>query len=339
MSRHTYLDEVRWVGVKNTSGDSCPPFGVLAVVGTEMRGDDGHTHVIILGAKPSTTFRHRFVINGPTRLPAGGYGRCTRPDGEFWMDLDPSARSGPSIPVDGDPYGPKPGEWGMYKDFPGTIAEGMKTFIDQSRNALIAPVPYIDTILCRAVGAQTANTTIDSTDYKIWKGGISGGSDSGYTVLPNIYIQADFENDDFFLAYLVNGKWISPKGGTGGGTAGPRRFKAVLGAALSTDGSATVGSLVALDGGDAPEVEAADNPYRYAGLNGAACIVEEDKSGEEIAYFIADVERVGLFFVEDVENDPGVEMTKDRREIAVHTNDPATSTSTIVEYGPCTEVE
>ncbi len=75
-----------------------------------------------------------------------------------------------------------------------------------------------------------------------------------------------------------------------GGTGGTRWFKANLSGTLeSTDTSASVGSVVALDGEDAPAITTASNWLRKAGTNGSPVALVEDLSGEEPAYLLMDV--------------------------------------------------
>lgn len=75
-----------------------------------------------------------------------------------------------------------------------------------------------------------------------------------------------------------------------GGTGGTRWFKANLTGTLeSTDTSASVGSVVALDGDTAPAITTATNWLKKAGTNGSVVAIVEDLSGEEPAYLLMDV--------------------------------------------------
>lgn len=120
MRQHEYLKQMRWEGIKNTSGETCPPFGLLAITGSEQRGTT-YKRTVLLGAKPSTTFYRNYAVNGPTAIPDGRYGRCTRMSGGLWMLYDTGT------PANGEGWGPKPGQWDAAKGFPGITVEGVKS--------------------------------------------------------------------------------------------------------------------------------------------------------------------------------------------------------------------
>jgi hypothetical protein len=84
MRSYHWLDQFRIISVKNSSGEACPAYGLLAITGSELRGG----RQILLGAKPSTTFYRVYVVNGPTEIPAGAVGEAYFAAGPQWIKYD-----------------------------------------------------------------------------------------------------------------------------------------------------------------------------------------------------------------------------------------------------------
>lgn len=195
-----YQDKFRWDGIKNDSGETCPAFGILVITGTEMRGNEFKRPVLI-GNKPSTTFYREFVVNGPTPIPAGGYGRCTRGPGACSVKYDTGT------PANGEGWGPKPGQWTASKGFPGISCEGIKS---ASRYLMLGTLSPITTLLCKATAQNSAGSlATDTSDYKIYAGTAGSESDAGFTTQPAIYSRSDIMIDEWFYATFRNGTWYA----------------------------------------------------------------------------------------------------------------------------------
>jgi hypothetical protein len=71
-----YYEQVRWLPVKNTSGETAPPFAVLLVTGFEASSGAW------LVAKPNAddTDPIMLLINNHVGIPAGGYGSASLAD-------------------------------------------------------------------------------------------------------------------------------------------------------------------------------------------------------------------------------------------------------------------
>lgn len=145
----------------------------------------------------------------------------------------------------------------------------------------------IPNLLCKATDSLSAG--IVSADFLIWSGTMASGADAGYTTLPEIELQADVEDDGFFLAHWVNNGWVSPAGGggTGGGTT---LYKCLLSANLSAaSGTAAIDTVTAFDGSTPPTPTSAVNALSLAGLDNDAAIIVEDTSGGSPTYYILNI--------------------------------------------------
>ena len=192
-----YQDKFRWDGIKNDSGETCPAFGILVITGTEMRGNEFKRPVLI-GNKPSTTFYREFVVNGPTPIPAGGYGRCTRGPGACSVKYDTGT------PANGEGWGPKPGQWTASKGFPGITCEGIK---DAARYILLGTLAPIGTLLGKTTSAITGGTST-TTAYQIWVGTSGSESNGGWTTVPGAISRVDIGSGKFVKLTFVNNGWI-----------------------------------------------------------------------------------------------------------------------------------
>lgn len=191
--------------MRNTSGEDCPPFGLLAVTGSEQRGDSsGKKRTVLLGTKPSTTFYREYVVNGPQKLRAGKTGKCYI-GGPLWIAFDDAD----GTPAAGEGWGPKPGQWEAAKGFPGITVEGIK----RAGELLVGRLSLIDTLLCKATADLSAGPV--STNFQIWSGTMASGANSGFSTLPSIELKHDIASTDFFVAHWMNNGWLSESSSEG----------------------------------------------------------------------------------------------------------------------------
>ena len=190
-----YLDTLRWEAVKNTSGEVCPAFGLLAVTGTEMRGDT-YKRPVITCTKPSTTFYIEYMVNGPTAIPAGGYGRATRDASTIWIKYDSGT------PANGEGWGPKPGQWTASKGFPGILVKGIQSSTNTRLLGTLAPITKIIGKLAEACSVGETDVDVD-----IW-------SDTGDTTMnlnANDWLMksgaTDIASGKKVVCEFINGKW------------------------------------------------------------------------------------------------------------------------------------
>lgn len=261
---------------ENWSGETIPAYAVMAVVDTVYTEGIPFFKV----EKPSTTFRPRYVFNGPRPIRSTmgsqkGRGSCY----ERGM-LRCKYESG-ATPVNGKAYGPKPGSWELWEGFPSCIhVEGV---LDADKKWLIGLLSPITSLLCKATADLSAGPV--SSNFQIWKGTMASGANAGFTTLPEIELSEDIPEDAFFVAHWTGGGWTV----TTGGTAVARRFLATLDAALATSDSTKGVTLTdALDGMPLPDdvTVTGKNPLGWAGPSGAKCIIGENRSEDPKEYII-----------------------------------------------------
>ncbi len=194
MALRHWLDQFRIVSVKNTSGEDCPAYGLLAITGAEIRG----VRQILLGTKPSTTFYREYVVNGPTAIKAGKTGDCYFAAGPQWIKYDTGT------PANGEGWGPKPGQWTASKGFPGITVEGVKS---ASRTLLLGTLSPIDTLLGKTTSAITGGTST-TTAYQIWVGTSGSEANGGWTTVPGVISRVDIDSGKFVKLTFVNNGWI-----------------------------------------------------------------------------------------------------------------------------------
>jgi hypothetical protein len=270
MNRTEYLEQMRWESIKNDSEETCPAFGLLAITGSESRG----RRTVLIGDKPSTTFYREYAVNGPTAIPAGKTGRCTRSSGGLWIKYDTGT------PANGEGWGPKPSQWTASKGFPGITCEGIK---DAGRYILLGTLGEIRTLLCKAT-AYLADGAV-SSNFQIWSGTIASGANSGFTTLPSIELVQDIPTDRFFVAHWVNNGWVGRM--LGGGT---RLLKCKLNGDLdATDATATIDNVTSFSGEGAASPTSANNTLDLAGADNDDAVIIEDTSGASAAYYLLNV--------------------------------------------------
>lgn len=113
-----------WRRFVNVSGGEIPPGAIMRRVSSFQDGSE----IVLRCAKPDTTFRRLYVVNGPWKVPANGEGICG--------DL---ASSGLALcsgtPSEGQVWGPKPNQWELYENYygfeitGGTVAVAGKTLV------------------------------------------------------------------------------------------------------------------------------------------------------------------------------------------------------------------
>ncbi|MGQ0633044.1 MAG: hypothetical protein ACT4QC_00385 [Planctomycetaceae bacterium] len=93
---------------RNDSGEQVPAFGVLRLTGVAVLEP---ARVVLTAQKPDTYgCQYQCAINGPTPVPAGKYGVCTR------LGLLPALYdAADGTPAFGERWGPRSGTWKLKK--------------------------------------------------------------------------------------------------------------------------------------------------------------------------------------------------------------------------------
>lgn len=222
-----YIAPPHGIRFRNDSGESMPAWAVGAITGYETADDENYFFAVV--EKPGTTLRRQHVINtSPAAIEDGEYGFC-----EF-SDTYRIAHDTSWAPATGESGGPKPGSWLLWKGYPAIC--NVIGRANAARYLLLGTLSPITTLLCKATADLSSGAV--SSNYKIWKGTIASGADSGFTTLPSIELQSDKETDDYFVAHWINNGWVSPAGGGGGGTDSHELGKAD--SAISSGASGTI---------------------------------------------------------------------------------------------------
>lgn len=192
MQSFKFSDGMRVVTVKNASAETCPPYGLLAITGVAKRG----SRPVLVGDKPSTTFYREYVVNGPTAIPAGKHGEC-------YITAGPQViKYYSGTPLNGEGWGPKPGQWEAYKGFPGITVEGIKS---STRTILLGTLGEARTLLCLTTG--TIGPAATSSGFTVQSGDPSSNANSGFAP-PTVHLGMTIDSGKLFIAHWLNNCWV-----------------------------------------------------------------------------------------------------------------------------------
>lgn len=200
MAHKRFHETLRWEGIKNTSGESCPAYGLLAITGMEMRGTT-FKRPVLTGTKPSTTFYREYAVNGPTVIPAGGYGRCTRGPAALYIAYDSGT------PALDEGWGPKPGQWTLSKGYPSTTT--VSGIVDSTNKVLLGTLGPINTLAGKAdsnIAAISTDTPTSGTVSVYYFGGTSY-ADTTQNVTAYNKSAAEVTASKHLTMVWVNGIW------------------------------------------------------------------------------------------------------------------------------------
>jgi hypothetical protein len=113
-SRSAPAQALRKVPFLNESGEPIPSCAVMQITGSVE--EDGAT--LLRCKKPSTDFGTQYAVNGPVVVPTGKPGICYR-SGELPVAFDDG------VPLAGEGWGPKPGQWRLSQGYPGWTIVGI----------------------------------------------------------------------------------------------------------------------------------------------------------------------------------------------------------------------
>lgn len=123
--------QVHWSSIKNNEASSAPAFAVMEITEAATKADDGRT--TLTGVQP-TANGVIYHINGPTAIPAGGYGvvATTYP---VWAQYESSS----GTPAVNEEWGPKASQWTMDKTGTGWYIVGAQTTVGGKDIVLVQP--------------------------------------------------------------------------------------------------------------------------------------------------------------------------------------------------------
>lgn len=188
---------VAWRGTffLNDSGETVPAYAIMAVVDAEIYTDFEALSI----EKPGTTFRRRYVVNGPLTVAAGEIG--TVQEGELVRVLYDSG-----TPAANEGWGPKPSQWSASKGFLGIVlAHGVVDSTNKVLSGLLNSWPT--SLLVKTTGAVTGGTS-GTTAYKIYTGTSGSEADSGFTTVPTAISRVDIDSGLWCKLTWINNGWI-----------------------------------------------------------------------------------------------------------------------------------
>jgi hypothetical protein len=151
---------------KNSTGETIPAFGVMAVTDASRAIQEPYLKV----AKPSTTFRRTYVVNGDLAIADGSFGYCHE-RGTVQVLYDSGT------PALGEGWGPKPGQWTLSKFYPATATVAGIT--DSSARVMLAEWKQITEFW----GKVNGNITHGGTgNISLWAGVFGSESDTGIDI-------------------------------------------------------------------------------------------------------------------------------------------------------------
>ncbi len=199
MSFDLPLDRMDWQAFRNDSGEVVPAFGIMEVTGLTIRDDD----VVLTITKPSTTFGRPYVINGDSEVSIGGYGNCTN------SSPCPQYYTTGTTPAIGDGYGPKPSQWTLEKNYPGTTK--VIGLVDSTNKILYGSFDPITIVIGKLAGPLAQGNT---ATVNIWSG--AGGSEaviSSMTLTVRDWLMksgaTDISSGKKVVCQLINGIWYA----------------------------------------------------------------------------------------------------------------------------------
>lgn len=174
-------DDVYWFNVKNESGEVIPGFSVVRLDDTKVMAPGIHGYK---GYKPSTTFGRSYAITCPFASTATGYVMAS-----FSSPMRALYDTG--TPVNGETWGPKPGQWTLSKGYPGFVVLGV---IDATKKIMAVRPEEITTL--RGKTDSTHSKGVSGT-VSVYAGVTGSESDTTWDI--TAYNR---------FATVASGKWV-----------------------------------------------------------------------------------------------------------------------------------
>lgn len=185
----------RWLAFRNDSGETCPAFGIIRVIGiATIEG-----RIIVKGGKPNTTFQRLYFVNGPSDVPDGGFGSCTD-DFPTLALYDTGATA-----AVGESWGAKPSEWKLFQHRPGFTV--LSTTSDSPAGRVLVAQSPIGSL----VATTTQSIASHSTGTAEIKSGAAGAeADAGFsdiTVSTYFLSSGSIPTATRVMVHWINNQW------------------------------------------------------------------------------------------------------------------------------------
>ena len=184
-------------GFRNSEGSTMPGMSIACVTGAEFKDNE----LILILAKPSTSFIRQIVVTEPIDCAASGYGRCAI-GGIVPVKYDSGT------PAFGDNYGFKPSQSTISKGFYGCR---VLKLLDSTAKIAQVELNEITTVLGKASGSISArsSTTPGSGSMEIWYNNAGTLTDAGFSdiTVKNLSASA-VTSGGYIQAKLIAGEWF-----------------------------------------------------------------------------------------------------------------------------------
>lgn len=107
----SYMDMVRWLPVKNVSGEECPAFGIIRLSRFDLASGFWE-----FGKPNQDSYVFGLAINGPVAIANGETGQASRDFPLFAAVEDGGSGSGDGTSGEGNICGPESGSWYLHFD-------------------------------------------------------------------------------------------------------------------------------------------------------------------------------------------------------------------------------
>lgn len=186
-----------WLFCKNNAGETIPRYSLVELQqGTTI---DGVYHRY--AKKPSTTLGKLYGFSAG--LDVGSSDRVGVMLESGLVQYDPAA----GTPVDGECWGIKPGQFTLYKNYPGFICLGVEDSTNHIMRAQWEPINRLTGKASSDVSALSGSTPGSGT-LTIWIGGASGSWSASTLTVPVLnFSQQVGTAGKFLTAIKVQGTW------------------------------------------------------------------------------------------------------------------------------------
>ena len=196
MTKHyTDLELMQWRPAKNVGGSTINPREICRV----CTGGDSFNRSIVAVTQPDSSLGQVYVVNGPTAMAAGKFGRvCFGPVVLVKYDT--------GTPAIEDSYGPKSGQGTVTKNYPATCI--FQRIVDSTNKLMLARLKPIDRLIGKLDGSLSQGSY---ATVSVWAGVGNSEADTNWNVTAYDWLMKSgataIASGKKVLCTLINGVW------------------------------------------------------------------------------------------------------------------------------------
>jgi hypothetical protein len=190
----------RWpVRVKNSSGETIPPYAVMRVTDWSKSNNE----ILYTVAKPDSTYRWQYLVNSPIAIGSGSSNEGVA----TFLGSPNLVYYNSGTPAYGESWGPTASQWYLTQHRPGFIVQGAHTETFNSKNLLCALQVVPDEIFVKNASGGDYAASHGGDTYQVWGDGVAGSeADTGLTVTAYNKMSISFKNGKFGSVGRLNGQ-------------------------------------------------------------------------------------------------------------------------------------